>query len=635
MRGGLLFFSLIAFLCSFSQDNTNLNSTADKETDPSKKIGLLLQQAEETKNSDPQLSFQSANQAAKMIGSADRMLLAKAEFYMALYYNKSEKIDSVLYYTQKNIPYLQSQKDQSILLVNFTNLEGGYYMHLNRQKEALERFYASLKIADANKDALSKIKALGNIGWAYMELNQFDTAIAHFKRTISVMQSNNLNLFAAVYNNVASCYGDLGKYDSSKKYVLQGIAIARKNNDLVAEANGLNILGNYFEAKNQYKNELEVLMQAKAIREKLGDPFFIVSDMAVIAGLYSKTGQYQTGIAVAQQALDIATKNNITTKYAMIYQALISNFEGSGDYKSAAKIYKQLNSIKDSIYTSASPQALAEMQTKYETEKKERMIQEQQSKLERQKIIIAGVVAVIILGGLLGFTQYRRYQWQQEAKMRSAVLRQQQESTKAVIEAEEAERQRIAKDLHDGVGQMMSAAKMNLSAFESHTHFKSEDEKQSFEKIISLVDESCKEVRVVSHNMMPNALLKNSLSSAIREFIDKLDHKKLQVHLYSVGLEQRLDANIETILYRVIQECVNNVIKHANANTLDISIIRETGEIRATIEDNGQGFDTANSKKFDGIGLRNIRTRVEYLKGTVDFDSSPGKGTLVALHVPV
>jgi two-component system, NarL family, sensor kinase len=306
-----------------------------------------------------------------------------------------------------------------------------------------------------------------------------------------------------------------------------------------------------------------------------------------------------------------------------------------GDYKSAAKIYKQLNSVKDSMYANASPQALAEMQTKYETEKKERMIQEQQSKLERQKIIIAGVIAVIVLGGLLGFTQYRRYKWQQEAKMRSAVLKQQQESTKAVIEAEEAERQRIAKDLHDGVGQMMSAAKMNLSAFESYAHFKSADEKQSFEKIISLVDESCKEVRVVSHNMMPNALLKNSLSSAIREFIDKLDHKKLQVHLYSEGLEQRLDANIETILYRVIQECVNNVIKHANANTLDISIIREPGEIRATIEDNGQGFDTANSKKFDGIGLRNIRTRVEYLKGTVDFDSSPGKGTLVALHVPI
>jgi two-component system NarL family sensor kinase len=635
MRGGFLIIFLFAFLFSFSQDHTLPETSADKETDPSKKIQLLLQKADETKNSDPQVSFESAQQATKLIGNTNRLMLAKAEYYMALYYNKSEKVDSVLFFTQKNIPFLNTQKDQTILLVNFTNLEGGYYMHLNKQRDALQRFYTSLKIADASNDALSKIKALGNIGWAYMELNQFDTAIAHFKRTIGIMQSNDLNNFAAVYNNIASCYGDLKKYDSAKHYVLEGIAIARKNNDLVAEANGFNILGNYYEANHQYKDELEVLMQAKAIREKLGDPFFIVSDMANIAGLYSKIGQYQKGIEVAQQALDIAMKNEIAIKYPMIYQALINNYEGLGDYKSAAKVYKQLDLVKDSMYANASPEALAEMQTKYETEKKERVIHEQQNKLARQKIIIGSVIALIILGALLGFTQYRRYQWKQEAKMRSAVLKQQEESSKAVIKAEEAERQRIAKDLHDSVGQMMSAAKMNLSAYESNVQFMNEEEKLNFEKIVSLVDDSCKEVRAVSHNMMPNALLKNSLSSAIREFIDKLDHKKLQVHLYTGGLESRLDTNIETILYRVIQECVNNVIKHANANTLDISILIEQHEITATIEDNGQGFDTNDRNKFEGIGLKNIRTRIEYLKGTVDFDSSPGKGTLVAMHVPL
>jgi two-component system NarL family sensor kinase len=182
---------------------------------------------------------------------------------------------------------------------------------------------------------------------------------------------------------------------------------------------------------------------------------------------------------------------------------------------------------------------------------------------------------------------------------------------------------------------MMSAAKMNLSAYESNTWFKNEEEKKSFEKIIALVDESCKEVRYVSHNMMPNALLKNNLASAISEFIDKLDQQKLKVHLYTEGLEQRLNSDTETVLYRVIQECVNNVIKHAHANTLDISVIREDGSITATIEDNGKGFDSTDKEKSEGIGLKNIRTRVGYLKGTVDFDSAPGKGTLVALHIPV
>ncbi len=208
-------------------------------------------------------------------------------------------------------------------------------------------------------------------------------------------------------------------------------------------------------------------------------------------------------------------------------------------------------------------------------------------------------------------------------------------ATRAVLEAEEAERQRIAKDLHDGVGQMMSAAKMNLSAVEAQLNLNTTEQKLAFENIIQLVDDSCKEVRSVSHNMMPNALLKNNLEAAIREFIYKLDPQVLKVHLYAQGLDERLDSNTETILYRVIQESVNNVIKHSGADTLDITIIKEPGELTATIEDNGKGFDTTDREKFEGIGLKNMRTRVEYLKGTIDFDSSPGNGTVVALHVPL
>ena len=181
----------------------------------------------------------------------------------------------------------------------------------------------------------------------------------------------------------------------------------------------------------------------------------------------------------------------------------------------------------------------------------------------------------------------------------------------------------------------MSAAKMNLSAFESSLQLQDASQKMALDKVITLVDESCREVRSVSHNMMPNALLKNSLAAAVQDFIDKLDSKALNIHLYTEGLDQRLDSNTETVLYRVIQECVNNVIKHADANTLDISVIRDGDGISATIEDNGKGFDRQAADHRDGIGLKNILTRVEYLKGTVDFDSRPGQGTVVAVHVPL
>ena len=181
----------------------------------------------------------------------------------------------------------------------------------------------------------------------------------------------------------------------------------------------------------------------------------------------------------------------------------------------------------------------------------------------------------------------------------------------------------------------MSAAKMNLSAFESAARFEGEDQKQSFENVIRLVDESCREVRNVSHMMMPNALLKNNLAAAIHEFVDRLDKKKLDVHVYTEGLDERIDSNTELVLYRVLQECVHNVIKHAEATTLDITITRDQDGIEATVEDNGKGFDTTRKEQFHGMGLKNIITRIEYLKGTVDFDSAPGRGTVIAMQVPL
>jgi len=155
-----------------------------------------------------------------------------------------------------------------------------------------------------------------------------------------------------------------------------------------------------------------------------------------------------------------------------------------------------------------------------------------------------------------------------------------------------------------------------------------------FGKTLNLVDESCKEVRAISHQMAPNVLLKAGLTSAVRDFIDNIDSRKLKVNLSTFGLQHRLDHNIEIVLYRVIQESVNNVIKHANANTLDIQLAKDEEGINAMIEDNGTGFDSSQLDKFDGIGLKNISTRVAYLRGTVDFSSRLGKGTLVAIFIP-
>ena len=161
----------------------------------------------------------------------------------------------------------------------------------------------------------------------------------------------------------------------------------------------------------------------------------------------------------------------------------------------------------------------------------------------------------------------------------------------------------------------------------------SEEKQIKLDRVLGLVDESCSEVRAVSHSMMPNALLKKGLSSALGDFIQKIDQKVLKIQLHIEGLEERLMPETESVLYRIIQECITNVIKHSHANRLDLSLLRNKEGIDITIEDNGKGFDT--KKKSAGIGLQNIQARIAFLKGSIDLSSVPGKGTSIGIYIPL
>jgi signal transduction histidine kinase len=627
-------------ICGYSQPSKtdSLKKVLADVSSLAERSEILLQLADNYRTQNPDTSLFYAKKALHIAQQQnDAVKKIRAEFYLASYNYMMGKPDDALQLAEKNIAVLQKRSDQTSLLAQYTSFSGLCLMKLNRIKEALERFYSALKLGERSNDYMTQARATVNIGWAMMELYQYDKAIFNFKKALILIDERNITKAnnATIYSNLASCYGALDQLDSSLKYSNIAILEAHKNGNIAIEANSLIILGTAQMKQRKYNDALKSFLSARPLRERIGDPFYIVSDMAEMGNLYAKLNKPQEGISISKDALKIAVDNKIDAKLIMIYSALAENYEVAGNFKEAAEVYKKINDLKDTTYADANPKALAEMQTKYETEKKEHQIQQQKFRITRQNFLIAGIIGLLVLGTLLGLSQYKRYKFKQEAKMKTALMAQQQIATRAILEAEENERQRIAKDLHDSIGQMMSAAKMNLSAFESEIKFENKEQELAFDQIIQLVDESCKEVRNVSHNMMPNALLKSSLASAIREFIDKLDQKKLQVHLYTEGLNERLDSNVETVLYRVIQECVNNVIKHAEATTLDISLIKDKDGISATIEDNGSGFNVSDRKKLNGIGLKNITTRIEYLKGSIEFDSTPGKGTLVALHVPV
>ncbi len=540
----------------------------------------------------------------------------------------------------------------------------------------IEAANEALMLARKNGDSVSVAELKGAIGVSYYFKGNYDIAARNYFESINLLeQTNERNKLANAYNDLAKLYRKIRDLDKALENYDKSQAIYRQLKDTAGMAMILNESGVVFEYRENYDEAIRRYTLSKNLAEDIKDSLSISYSLSNIAGVYVIQKKYDDAEKNLLQALDIRRHLSDSFAIALTYSDLGTAMNAKGDYtkainylsesnrmaerihyaelqsnnyneladaatkqmdyKKALEYFQKRTALRDSIFSVDKTKQIEELNTRYQTVKKEQIIEQQHNRLVRQNFLFLGLAGLALMIGLLTWSQYKRYKLRKETQLKTAILKQQELSTKAVIEAEEEERQRIARDLHDGVGQMMSAAKMNLSAFESEIKFSSAEQKNVFERIIELVDDSCKEVRHVSHNMMPNVLLKNNLASAINDFIDKLDKRTLEVHVFTEGLDRRLDSNTETVLYRIIQECVNNVIKHSGATILDISVIRDTDGVSATIEDNGKGFDTTDNSKFEGIGLKNILTRVEFLKGTAEFDSAPGKGTAISLHIPV
>lgn len=573
--------------------------------------------------------------------------------------------------------YQSAKKTNDKIAMGFAkNNEGNVYIELGDYVNAIDRYNEALDIRKEANDSTGIAMSYNNMGYIYKDLGDYEKAISNFLFALRVYENMHdkkaigmtYNFLGSVYwrkkdfalahqnmdkalqihlenkddGNVAIClhtkgavFGDEKKYDSAVIYFQKAKSLYEKNTDVRQLGLIHADIAEIFERRGIHDSAIHYFFMGIANNNSIGNKRSQASLYTGIANAFLQTKNTGNCKLYLDSAFQIISGTHKKEDFKNYYKILSDYYRAIGDNSNALKSLDLFTSYKDSLLNDENQKAIADMQTKYDVEKKDQQIKLQTSELMRRNIMLISLGILSLLFLLLGISYYNRLKLKQKSRLQEEIMKQQDIATKAVIEAEENERKRIGSDLHDGVGQLMSAAKMNLSAIEDRVTFNSVEDKQAYEKSIALVDEGCREVRAVSHSIMPNALLRAGLSNAIKEFIEKLDNRTLKINLHSVGLNERLDSNVETVLYRIIQECVNNVIKHSGANALDISLIKDSDGISATIEDNGKGFHVVEKQKGEGIGLKNIQTRVTYLKGSLDIDSAPGRGTLVAIHVPL
>jgi signal transduction histidine kinase len=514
---------------------------------------------------------------------------------------------------------------------------GALYQKKGNLDKALECQLECLKIQEKYNNKGNIALTYNNIAVIHSNQRNFRKAIDYSRKAMEINLSlpNKTGLMGN-YNTLSSAYAGLKRYDSALLLLDSVVSLADILEDKYSKAIAYCNIGNTYEHLKDSAHALDYFIKALDLAKENKSKAAIGMYSQNIGDLYRANAQYDKAEPYLLSSYQIAKELNQKPVLYLNSLSLYYLYKQRGDLTKAAAYVEESIAVKDSVFNEESSRQIAEMQTKYETEKKEQQLQIQHLQINRRNIILIVLCLVFALSVLIGWLSYNRYKLRQKALMDSEMLRQQELRAKAILDAEEQERQRIGQDLHDGVGQILSAAKLNLSALQSTLAIPEQGNKDKMQNALDLLDESVKEVRSISHSMMPNMLIKSGLASAVRDFVNKMTGDKLKIDLDIVGTNKRLDSTIEAVLFRIFQEIVNNIIRHSGANQVTIQLLQHDQEIVLMVEDNGKGFDVGKTlQNENGIGLKNITSRVDYLHGTIHFDSVPGRGTTVIVEIPI
>ena len=520
-----------------------------------------------------------------------------------------------------------------------TQAQQGHY------EAAVRTYIRALRLEEryGNPDRIAA--DLANLGQVYLQMGRFREALAYQLRYLRLPGRHfDASIDAGARNGVGEAFARLGQPDSARSYFQQALLLSRSNDDRRDEALALAGLGALDARAGHPEPATRALTQALAMQQQLGDEPAQTTTLLSLAGL-AAARQPAAALARYQQALALARRSHGRESQRAARAGLAATFARLGRFAEAYDQARRAAALRDSLLDEASIHQIVEMQTRYETEKKEARNRLQAAQLRTQRQVIrrrnvqlgAGVVVAGLLAGL-AYLLYNRRRLRREVEVARERQRLERQRAAAVLEAEEAERRRIGADLHDGVGQLLSVVKLNLSALGDELQARMQpDEQLRFADAVAVVDESVHEVRDISHDLLPNALLKQGLARAVRAFLDKMSRPgRLRINLETLGLaEAHLPPGVEYALYRVVQEAVQNIVKHAHASEINLQLICHADELTLLVEDNGVGFDPATLTPAAGVGLQNMGSRLVYLGGELTVDSRPGHGTTIAARLPL
>ncbi len=534
-------------------------------------------------------------------------------FYMLTQY------DSAHYYQDLAFEPSAGLEDLTPLANAHMN-KGSIYKMQSKHPEALKEYFEALRLFEEQGHQKGKGMVLQNISIVYILLRNHDQALKYLKEAETIaLEINDMENLGTVLISLTNIYRetDVPKAIDHAKRALE---IYREMDNKYALAITLSVLGRCYLADGNYELAARNTEQGLELAKEVGYPNLLGQLYVNLANIRFAQGRY-----AESQELSLKAQQQDTANIDLRHNVLLNQIRNNMYMGQLKKAEHFIDEYYESVQQFASKEyqsTLSQMEAKYETEKKEMQIGalKKQSTLYMWLGITGALILLIALA--YAFLRYRLAVNKRRLAEKEAQRMEQEQhlvAVQATLDGETAERTRLAKDLHDGLGSMLSLVKFNLPQVKGDAVLEEMDVSR-FRKALDMLDDSIQELRRVAHHMMPETLLRHGLKVSLSDFCAAIPNADF--HYFGNGA--RLPGKMEVMVYRCIHELVNNTLKHAQAGKINVQLVQEDHRVSFTVQDDGRGFDPQAT--HEGMGLRNIRQRVAAFMGKMEIYST-GEGT--------
>jgi len=622
---------LVFFFQNKAQSVDSLQNELKKAKEDSGKVLLLITLGQRIENENPKAAktyYLQARDISKKINYPAGLIKFYLNYTAVL--NLQGQYDSSLQLNLEAVE-LAKEKGSAMDIAKCIQNTGVSWYYLQDYEKSADWYLQAIPYFEKTNDTFRLSVLYSNIGIAYREARLLQKSLEYQQKALELTRKlNDPYETGLTLSNIGIVYADLKQFDKAEAVLNEAKELARQTNDHYLLEQVMINTNNLYLKKREYGKMKPFAEEALRYSSLLGDSLVMSISLYTLALEAFHRKDFSAALSYANKGLAIASAKNFKEQMQHLYQLQSSLSLIQQDIAAYEKNKFKADSIGELVLNAAIQKNIQLLDKRFETEKKNHEIL-QLSKDKKVKTlwnyILGGIAASVLIISLLAYRGYRQKQKWQQQQIAALEKEKQLLATQSLLKGQEEERSRLAKDLHDGLGGLLSGVKLQLGAMKGNLIL-SEEHGRMFSNALNKLDESIHEMRRVAHNMMPEALLKFGLQQALQDYCDNLaEGQAFTINTEFYGLEKRMQPGTEVVVYRIVQELLNNAVKHSGATSMLAQVIRQDDNLTITVEDNGKGFDTHTV--LQGSGLKNIRSRVEYLKGTMDIKSAPGKGTSV------